>query len=104
MLSPRAHRSVLSVEGTLRAPVSSELRRNVQSRLVRGERRILLDLSRLSSIDAAGVGELIGAFNTTTAAGGVLEIAHPRRHVRQLLHTVGVLNLLTAGATSDRCA
>src|SRR5262249_58577794 len=49
MLSPRAHRSVLSVEGTLRAPVSSELRRHLQSRLLPGERRILPTFSRVSS-------------------------------------------------------
>jgi len=95
-------RSILEVEGALRAPLTSELRQSVRELLVRGERRILLDLSRLSHLDAAGVGELVGAFNTTNAAGGVLQIAHARGRVRQLLQAAGVLQLLTAGAWAGR--
>ena len=93
-----AHRSILEVEGTLRVPVNSELSQRIRALLSCGERRILLDLSRLSDIDAAGVGELVRAFNTTSAAGGVLQIAHASRRVRQLLDIAGVLKLLTAGA------
>lgn len=91
------HRSILAVEGTLRAPVNAELSQRVQALLARGERRILLDLSRLSDIDAAGVGELVRAFNTTSAAGGILQIVHANRRVCQLLNIAGVLKLLTAG-------
>jgi hypothetical protein len=40
---------------------------NVYSLLLDGERRILLDLGRLSDLDAGGVGELVHAFNTTNA-------------------------------------
>jgi anti-sigma B factor antagonist len=101
ILEERTDRSILEVEGTLRAPVTSELSQGVQTLLVRGERRILLDLSRLSAIDAAGVGELVRAFNTARAAGGVLRIAHASRRVRQLLHIAGVLGLLTAGADAQ---
>ena len=90
------HRSILEVEGTLRAPVNAELSQRVQALLARGERRILLDLSRLSDIDAAGVGELVRAFNTTSAAGGILQIVYANRRVRQLLNIAGVLTLLTA--------
>ena len=91
------HRSILEVEGTLRAPVNAELSQRVQALLARGERRILLDLSRLSDMDAAGVGELVRAFNTTSAAGGILQIVDASRRVRQLLNIAGVLKLLTAG-------
>jgi hypothetical protein len=41
---------------------------------------------------------LVGALNTTNAAGGVLQVAHASRRVGQLLHTAGVLQLLTGGA------
>jgi anti-sigma B factor antagonist len=90
------HRSILEVEGTLRAPVNAELSQRVQALLACGERRILLDLSRLSDMDAAGVGELVRAFNTTSAAGGILQIVDASRRVRQLLNIAGVLKLLTA--------
>lgn len=43
-----------------------------------------------------GVGELVCAFKSTSAAGGVPQIAHASRGVRQLLNIPGVLKLLTA--------
>jgi anti-anti-sigma regulatory factor len=67
-LEPGIHASILEVEGTLRTPLSAELRQRVQARLDRGDRRILLDLSGLSDIDAAGVGELVRAFKTMSEA------------------------------------
>jgi anti-anti-sigma factor len=100
LFPPCSHLSILHVERTLRAPVDSELSRNVEGLLDRGKRWVLLDLSRLADIDAAGVGELVRAFNTTTAAGGVLRITHPTRRVRRLLQTAGVLELLSAGAAA----
>ena len=60
--------SVLEVEGTLRAPMNRELGHRVEALLCRGERRVVLDLVRLTDIDAAGVGELVGAFNMTNEA------------------------------------
>jgi anti-anti-sigma factor len=98
LIEPATHPSVLPVEGTLRVPVHSELIQNVKALLGRGERRILLDLARLSDIDAAGIGELVRAFNATRAAGGVLQIANASRHVSQPLEISGLLGLLTAGA------
>jgi anti-anti-sigma factor len=102
-LEPFTHRSILEVEGTLRAPLSSELSQRVQALLRHGECRILLDLSELSAIDAAGVGELVHAFNTTNAAGGALRIAYAGRRVLHLLDIAGVLRFLTDGAQA-RCA
>lgn len=92
---------VLDVEGTLRAPVRRELRRNVEALLNRGERRILVNLARLTDIDAAGVGELLHAYHTTRAMGGVLQLAHPRGHVRHLLDVTGILARL--GASVGDC-
>jgi anti-anti-sigma factor len=87
--------SVLEVEGTLRAPMNRELGHRVETLLCRGERRVVLDLVRLTDIDAAGVGELVGAFNMTNAAGGILRIARASRRVRHLLDVTGVLSLLS---------
>jgi len=93
------HSSVLEIEGTLRTPVNTGLRKRVAALLGRGERRIVLDLARLSDIDAAGIGELLRAYQATTAAGGELHIANASKRVRELLEIAGVLTLLTsAGA------
>lgn len=86
---------IISVEGALRVPIESRLLARVHAALRCGARRVRLDLSRLSSIDAAGVGELVAAFNATKAAGGVLDIAHAGRRVRRVLEVTGVYPLLT---------
>jgi anti-anti-sigma factor len=88
--------AMLRVDGTLQMPVDGVLRSRVESLLRSGVRRVLLDLSGVSNIDAAGVGELIHIFNAAVAAGGVLEIADMSPRVRRVLDVAGVLGLLTA--------
>jgi anti-sigma B factor antagonist len=96
ILGPCTDPSVIDVDGRLQAPVDSKLIQRVHKRLFSGERRIFLDLSRLTAIDAAGVGELIQAFNATRAAGGELRVARATRRVFRFLEVAGVLRLLTA--------
>ena len=88
--------TVLHLEGALLAPVDCGLRSQVRELLGKGERQILLDLSHVSDVDAAGVGELVRVHNTTAAAGGVLRVEHARGHVREVLTRVGLYELLHA--------
>ena len=88
------------VETALRTPVTSELSDGVQLLLRRGERRIVLDLSRLADIDAAGAGELVRVLNAVRAVGGSLEIEHATRRVRQFLDRAGILGLLAADSAA----
>jgi anti-sigma B factor antagonist len=74
----------------------TELARRVQTQLDRGQRQLVLDLARVDEIDAAGVGELVRAFNRTSAAGGVLKIAHANTRIRRLLDVTGLMKLLAA--------
>ena len=82
------------VFGQLRAPGTSALRRAVTALLLSGERHILLDLTALTDLDGAGIGELVNVSNMATAAGGTLQIACARASVRRLLDMVGVLRVL----------
>ena len=86
---------IIPVDGALRVPIESRLMARVHAALRSGARRVRLDLSRLSTIDAAGVGELVAAFNATKAAGGVLDIAHAGGRVRRVLESTGVYPQLT---------
>jgi anti-anti-sigma factor len=100
MMSVREQRSptlsILHVEGSLRVPLGAELRRSVQAGLRNGSRRILLDLSGVSDVDAGGVGNVVEVYNLTAAAHGTLQIAEPRAHVRKLFDQAGLLDLLSA--------
>jgi anti-anti-sigma factor len=62
--------------------------------LRRGERDIVLDLARVSSIDAAGVGELVRAYNLAAAMDGLLRVAHVTKRVREMLERAGLLTFL----------
>ncbi|HEY6362082.1 MAG TPA: STAS domain-containing protein [Vicinamibacterales bacterium] len=91
---PRDDTAVVHVEGSLRAPVSAELRPKVQALLRRGKRKIVVSLAGVSDLDAAGVGELVHAYNVTVAANGILRITQAFGRVRELLARVGLLDLL----------
>jgi anti-anti-sigma factor len=93
---------VVRVEGTLRTPMSRVLRDNVRTLLRRGERRIVLDLSTVSRIDAAGVGELTRTFNMTAAANGVLRIVNATARVREMLERAHLFDLMNGEREVER--
>jgi anti-anti-sigma regulatory factor len=82
--------SVVHLDGPLRMPVGDRLRRRIQVLLRCGARLIVLDLSRVTDIDAAGIGELIRAYNLTIAANGVLRVTRVPARIRDLLVRVGL--------------
>jgi anti-anti-sigma factor len=85
----------LYLDGQFRAPVTGELRHQILALLRRGERAIVLDLSGVSGIDAAGVGQLVRAYNVTNAVNGRLRIVHVPRRVREVLERAGLFSLLS---------
>jgi anti-anti-sigma factor len=95
------NRTILHVADTLRTPLTAELRHRIRSLLCRGERRIVLDLTHVSRIDAAGVGELVRAYNLTSAVDGALRIAHPAARVRDVLYRAGLLDLLMTDSKEE---
>ena len=68
----------------------------VNTLLPERQRTIVLDLARVPSIDAAGVGELVRAYNVATAADRVLRIANTTPRVREILELVGLYDRLSA--------
>jgi anti-sigma B factor antagonist len=87
------------VEDALRVPLLTRaLRKRIRTLLQGGERAIVLDLARVSRIDAAGVGELVRAYNMTTTANGVLRVVHATRWVREILQRVGLFELLSGSS------
>ena len=54
-----------------------------------------MDLADVSKIDAAGVGELIRAFNMTAAVDGALRIANASAWIQQILEMVRLFDLLS---------
>jgi anti-anti-sigma factor len=88
---------VVYIRGPLRIPINRDLRETVRELLRQGKRRLVLDLTDVSRIDAAGVGMLVRAYNMTTAVNGVLRIEHTTPCVREILKRVGLFGILTGG-------
>lgn len=83
------------LEGPLNRPHTPELDRRLRALVRRGERRIVLDLSRVPSIDAGGIGALMRAYRRMCAVDGALRIVNANPWVRKVLKLVGVFSLLT---------
>ena len=65
----------------------------------RGGRQAIIDFSRVSSIDAAGVGVLPGAAARAAARGGSLQLAAAGRQVRRVLALTGLDRSIPLAAT-----
>lgn len=92
---------IVHVTGPLLTPVSRVMRDRVGALLRLGERRIVLDLSSISGIDAAGIGELVRTFNMSAAVSGALRVVHASARVREMLERAQLLELLSAERTVE---
>lgn len=92
---------MLRVEGALHGPLGAELRHAVQALLQRGARRISLCLAHVSTVDAAGIGELVRAHNMVAAANGRMRITHTAQAVRIVLDRLGLFDVLSTELETD---
>lgn len=74
------------------------LKDKVQSLLQQGHKNLLVDLSDVSYVDSAGLGELVQAYATTKNRGGTLKLLNVTKRLRDLLV---VTKLLTVFDTHD---
>jgi anti-anti-sigma regulatory factor len=86
--------SILHVGGALRVPLGLDLQWAVHAILRRRVRRIEVDLSAVTNVDAGGVGELVHLYSMAAAAHSVLRIANARPRVRELLDRACLSDLL----------
>jgi anti-anti-sigma factor len=87
---------IVHVKGPLRAPVNGDVRRRMSALLQCGERHIVLDLERLTRIDAAGLGELVRAYNMARALDATCQVVNPNARVRELIERGGLADVLLA--------
>ena len=81
-------------EARLMYPLLSEFSNTVTTLLGAGERRVLLDLSRVTYVDSATIGCLMDLYRQATAAGGVLKLSGVQKRVETMLSMTGAQNFL----------
>jgi anti-sigma B factor antagonist len=72
------------------------LKDKVQSLLHQGYKNLLLDLSGVSYVDSAGLGEMIHAYVSTKNRGGSLRLLHLTKRIRDLLVVTKLLTVFDA--------
>lgn len=69
------------------------LKDKVQSLIQQGYTSLLLDLSGVSYVDSAGLGELVQAYATTKNRGGALKLLNVTKRLRDLLVVTKLLTV-----------
>ncbi len=72
------------------------LKDKVQSLLQQGHKHLLVDLSGVSYVDSAGLGELVQAYATTKNRGGALKLLNVTKRLQDLLVVTKLLTVFEA--------
>jgi len=72
------------------------LKDKVQSLLQQGQKNLVIDLSGVSYVDSAGLGELVQAYATTKNRGGALKLLNVTKRLRDLLVVTKLLTVFDA--------
>ena len=83
---------IVDLQGRLLAGVGDEILRNVVNELLaEGWRKILLNLSEVTAIDSAGMGELVASHKICERFGAKLKLLNLHERVRKSLHLFQLL-------------
>lgn len=79
--------TIVGVAGdiTLNSGGDVRLRDKVQSLIQQGRRKLVLDLSGVSYVDSAGLGQLVQIYTTTVHHGGTLKLLNLTKRIQNLL-------------------
>src|SRR5262249_22458136 len=78
--------TILDISGNVTLNDGSEqLRDKVRSVLQQGQKYLLVNLSKVSYMDSAGLGELVQAYSTVAKQGGKWKLVSPTKRLQDLL-------------------
>lgn len=81
----------VSAELTHSAQELEELRREV---LEQSDSRVIIDLSRVTRIDSAGLGQLMSCYSHLVKNRGALKVLNPTPEIKKLLDMTGISTLI----------
>jgi anti-sigma B factor antagonist len=90
---------VLDLKGKITLGEGDEaLKDKINSLLLQGQKRILLNLADVPYIDSAGLGEIVRTYTTVSRQGGQLKLVNLTKRITDLLM---ITKLLTVFETFD---
>ena len=81
-------------ETRLMYPLLAEFSGAVMSLLTAGDKKVMIDLSKVTYVDSATIGCLMDLYRQTSAAGGELRLAGVNKRVETMLTMTGAHNFL----------
>ncbi len=85
---------ILDLVGRLVSGIGDELLRDVMNELLAERwKKILINLSQVTAVDSAGIGELVASLKRSRAHGAALKIFSLHDRVRKPLHMSQILPL-----------
>lgn len=75
-------------------PLLQDFSGAVAGLLAAGDRKVLIELSKVTYVDSATIGCLMDLYRQTTAAGGLLRLAGVQKRVETMLTMTGAHNFL----------
>lgn len=90
---------VVRLAGRLDFASVTEARDQFASTIAAGNRKLIVDLSKVEFVDSAGLGSLIGGMRAARQAGGDLRIANPSEQAKMLLSLTSLDQVLKVHPT-----
>ena len=86
--------AIIKVDGKITIGAGDQQLRDVIANA--DSKKILLDLSGVTTIDSSGIGELVGSYTTVTNKGGKLKLLHLPAKLNELLHVTQLITVFEA--------
>ncbi|HXG88059.1 MAG TPA: STAS domain-containing protein [Vicinamibacterales bacterium] len=81
-------------EARMMYPLLADFSGAVVQLLASGDRKVVLDFSKVTYVDSATIGCLMDLYRQTTAAGGAIKLAGVQKRVETMLTMTGAHNFL----------
>jgi anti-sigma B factor antagonist len=94
--------TVVELEGTLVSGLESQQVELRVDKLVRdGKKKIILDLTKVSYVDSAGIGILVGSLGRCKQGGGAMRLTGVRDHILHIIKITRVDQVLPVDASLE---
>jgi anti-sigma B factor antagonist len=92
---------VFALHGSLDIATSPTVRAALLDAAERGQRELIIDLTRLEFLDSTGLGALIGAHKRAKEGGGRVSLVVQEGQILRLLRITGLLGVFPVYSTLD---
>ena len=89
--------TILDLKGKMTLGEGDEaLKDKINSLVLQGRKKLVLNLADVPYIDSAGLGELVGSYASVTHGGGSIKLLHPQAKVHDLLQVTKLYTVFVA--------